>query len=134
MRKMFSLNFETAYHVARPVFLHMQQEAIPGRIILVGARPALLAGAGKDMLAYGLSKSLLFKLAEYLNAEGKAKNIVTSVIVPSTIDTPTNRKEMPQADFSAWVTAEEIAETMAFITSAKGSTLREPVFKIYGRS
>ena len=134
LKKMFSLNFETAFNVARPVFLHMQKESIAGRIILVGARPALIPSAGKGLVAYGLSKSLLFKLAEYLNAEGSAQNIVTSVIVPSTIDTPENRKGMPNADFAAWVTPEAIAETMSFIVSSKSSPLRDPVFKLYGKS
>jgi NAD(P)-dependent dehydrogenase (short-subunit alcohol dehydrogenase family) len=134
LKKMYTLNFETAYHVARPVFLQMEKQESGGRIILVGARPALIASAGKNLLAYGLSKSLLFKLAEYLNEEGSAKNIVTSVIVPSTIDTPVNRKEMPKADFSKWVKPEEIAETTAFIVSSASSVLREPIFKVYGKS
>src|SRR5688572_6957120 len=42
LKKMFTLNFDTAYNVARPVFLHMQKESVPGRIVLVGARPALV--------------------------------------------------------------------------------------------
>jgi hypothetical protein len=41
---------------------------------------------------------------------------------------------MPNADFAAWVKTEEIAQTMAFITSASSSALREPIFKVYGRS
>ena len=105
-----------------------------GRIVLVGAKPALNANQGKDMIAYGLSKSLLFKLAEYLNAEGDANNVVTSVVIPGTIDTPQNRASMPDADFRNWVQPEVIAETMAFICSEDGMALRQPVFKVYGKS
>jgi NAD(P)-dependent dehydrogenase (short-subunit alcohol dehydrogenase family) len=134
LKKMYAVNFETAYYTARPVFLQMLKQTTGGRIILVGARPALKAQDGKKFLAYALSKSLLFKLAEFLNVEGASKNVTTSVIVPSTIDTPVNRQSMPSANFSDWVKPEEIAEIMAFITSANGSALRDSVFKIYGNA
>jgi NAD(P)-dependent dehydrogenase (short-subunit alcohol dehydrogenase family) len=134
LRNMYSLNFETAYYVARPLFLQMLNQPGGGRIVLVGSRPALVASQGKGTLAYSLSKSLLFKLAEYLNAEGSAKNVVTAVVAPSTIDTPVNRKSMPNADFATWVKPEEIAEIMTFISSAKASVLRDPVFKVYGKA
>lgn len=131
LKKMFSLNFETAYFCARPLFNQMQKQN-GGRIVLIGSRPALIASAGKGVLAYALSKSLLFKLAEMLNAEGAANNVITSVVVPSTIDTPQNREAMPNADFSKWVTPEAIAEVIDFAVS--NPTLREPVLKVYGKS
>jgi NAD(P)-dependent dehydrogenase (short-subunit alcohol dehydrogenase family) len=133
LRKMYSLNFETAYFAIRPIFSQMLNQQQGGRLIVVGARPALGHG-GKDVLAYALSKSLLFRLAEYLNAEGAEKNVVTSVVVPGIIDTPANRHAMPDSVFSNWVTPEAIAEAMHFIASAQGSALREPVIKLYGNS
>jgi len=66
-----------------------------GRLVYIGSRPALDAKSGKDVLAYALSKSLLFKLAEFLNEEAKGKNITATVVVPSTLDTPLNRQNMP---------------------------------------
>lgn len=134
LKKMYALNFETAYFAARPVFLQMLKQSSGGRIILVGARPALNSADGKNLLAYALSKSLLFKLADFLNAEGKSGNVVTSVVVPSIIDTPVNRQAMPSANFSDWVKPEDIAQVMAFITSATGNALRDSVFKIYGNA
>jgi len=133
LKKMFSLNFETAYYMARPLFQHMLQNDY-GRIVFVGARPALQPEAGKDMIAYALSKTLLFKLADMLNKEAKDKNVVASVIVPSTIDTPPNRENMPRANPDNWVKAEQIADVLEFICSEKGLPLREPVYKIYNRS
>ena len=132
--KMYSLNFETAYLVARPVFSQMTKQSNGGRIVFIGARPALNAKDGRAMLAYSLSKSLIFKLSEYLNAEGVDKNVVTSVVVPSTLDTPVNRKAMPKADFSSWVTAEAVAEILEFITSSKADSIRNPVYKVYGNA
>ena len=132
LKKMYSQNFETAYFVARPVFSQMSKQASGGRIIFIGARPAMLAKDGKSSLAYALSKSLIFKLADFLNAEGSGKNVLCSVIVPSTIDTPVNRAAMPAADFSSWVKPEAIAEVMSFVASDAAGTLRDTVLKVYG--
>ena len=133
IKEMISLNFDTAYHAARPVFEHMLQNGY-GRIVFVGARPALKSEDGKNMIAYALSKSLLFKLAEILNETARGKNIVASVIVPSTIDTPANRTSIPKADPANWVSKEQIAETLSFICSDKGMALRESVFKLYNNA
>ena len=130
IQKMITLNFNTAYFVVRPVFQHMVKLG-SGRIILIGARPALKATDGKRNVAYALSKTLVFKLAELLNAEASGKDIVASVIVPSTIDTPENRSAMPDADFSKWVKPEDIAEAMYYLVTEKGRALREPVLKMY---
>ena len=132
LRQMFSLNFETAYFVARPVFLQMQKQTQGGRIVLIGAKPGLQPETGTKFLAYTLSKSLLFRLAEILNAEGQDNNIVTSVIVPSTIDTPANRTQMPSADFSTWIRPEEIAATIEFLTSPLADRITSPVVKFFG--
>ena len=131
---MFAVNFDTAYFVARPVFDHMLTQSKGGRLIFVGSRPALQPKDGKNSVAYSLSKSLIFKLADILNAEGASKNVTASVIVPSTIDTEANRKAMPDNDFGTWVKPEEIAEAMAFLCSERGMSLRETVMKIYGRA
>jgi NAD(P)-dependent dehydrogenase (short-subunit alcohol dehydrogenase family) len=134
LKKMFSLNFDTAYFVARPLFQQMIKQEAGGRIIFVGARPALRPKDANKSLAYALSKSLIFKLAESLNAAGSDKNVTTSVVVPSTIDTPVNRQAMPNADFKAWVKAEDIAAAMVQLCSSETAAWRETVVKIYNRS
>jgi NAD(P)-dependent dehydrogenase (short-subunit alcohol dehydrogenase family) len=134
IQKMFSLNFETAYHVARPVFMQMMKQSNGGRMVLIGSRPSLVATEGKSKLAYALSKSLIFQLAEYLNAEGAPHNVTATVIAPSTIDTPENRKSMPKANSADWVKPEEIADIMYFACSDKGNPLRQTVLKVYGNS
>lgn len=129
--KQYKLNFETAYNVARPVFVQMMQQG-HGRIFLIGARPGLNMKNSKGMTAYGLAKSLIFRLAELMNEEARGTQVVTSVIVPSTIDTPQNRKSMPDADFSQWVSPDDIAKAIYFYCSPAGNAIREPVVKIYG--
>ena len=133
LRKMIALNFETAYFTARPLFRHMLENGY-GRVVFMGARPALQPSQGKGALAYALSKSLLFELAELLNATAKGKNVVAAVVAPSTIDTPVNRQDMPDADPAAWVKPEQIAGLLEFICSEKGDAIREPVYKIYNNS
>jgi len=129
----YKLNFETAYNVARPVFIQMLQQK-SGRIFLTGSKPGLNSANSKGMVAYGLGKSLIFRLAEMMNDEAKGHDVVTSVVVPSTIDTPQNRKSMPDADFSKWVTPEAIASIIHYHCTAEAAMLREPVIKVYGNA
>ena len=131
--KQYKLNFETAYNVARPVFVQMMKQN-SGRIFIIGSKPGLSSVNSKGMVAYGLAKSLIFRLAELMNAEAKGTNVVVSVIVPSTIDTSQNRKSMPDADPAKWVKPEEIADVIYFYCTDAAAVLREPVIKVYNNS
>jgi NAD(P)-dependent dehydrogenase (short-subunit alcohol dehydrogenase family) len=133
IKKQIALNFETAYNITHPLYKHMLQNGY-GRLVFIGARPALQAVDGKNLVAYALSKSLLFKLAEFINKDAKGKNITATVVAPSTIDTPVNRKSMPDADPNNWVKAEDLAEILEFICSDKASTLRETLLKVYNNA
>ena len=133
IEKQYKLNFETAYNVARPVFVEMMKQN-NGRIFIIGSKPGLDARNGKGMVAYGLAKSLIFRLAELMNQEAKGKDVVTSVVVPSTIDTPPNRKSMPDADFNNWVKPEAIAGVIYWHCTDEAAILREPVLKVYNKA
>jgi NAD(P)-dependent dehydrogenase (short-subunit alcohol dehydrogenase family) len=131
--KQYKLNFETAYNIARPSFVQMMKQN-SGRIFLIGSKPGLSAKDGRGMLAYGLGKSLIFRLTELMNDEAKGYNVVTSVVVPSTIDTTGNRKAMPDAKFENWVKVESIADAIWFYCMDEASALREPVIKVYNNA
>jgi NAD(P)-dependent dehydrogenase (short-subunit alcohol dehydrogenase family) len=131
--KQYKLNFETAYNVARPAFVQMMKQN-SGRIFIIGSRPGLAAWHGNGMVAYGLAKSLIVRLAELMNIEAKGHNVVTSVVVPSTIDTPQNRKAMPDANFSNWVKPEDIASVIHYHCTDEAAALRETVIKVYGNT
>ena len=131
--KQIKLNFETAYNVARPVLAQMIKQN-SGRIFMIGSRPGADMKNSKGMVAYGLAKSLIFRLSELMNDEAKGYNVVTNVIVPSTIDTPQNRQSMPDADFNKWVKAEAIADVIYFYCTGEAAILREPIIKVYGDS
>ena len=131
--KQYQLNFETALNIARPVFTQMLNQN-NGRIFLIGSQAGLNPSKSKGAVGYGLSKSLIFRLGEIMNAEAKKKNVVVSVIVPSIIDTPQNRESMPGEDFSNWVSTSQIADVIYFYSSDEGSVIREPVIKVYNNS
>jgi len=131
--RQYKLNAETAYHVARPVFLQMMKQG-SGRIFMIGSKPGIDMRNSKGMVAYGMAKSLIFRLAELMNEEAKGTNVVVAVVVPSTIDTPQNRKAMPDADYSKWVSPDAIASVIHFHCTVEAAPLRETVIKLYGNS
>lgn len=123
MKKMYSLNFETAWFVARPLFRHMLQNGF-GRLVFMGARTALKPELGKGAIAYALTKSMLFNLADLLNASAKGKNVLASVLAPGTIDTPLNHQSMPDADSGGWITPAQLADILELICSGKELSLK----------
>ena len=131
--KQIALNFKTAYFVVRSLITHFEARG-GGQFVLIGARPALDPEAGKDLVAYALSKALVMHLAKLINAFGYGKGIHATVLVPSTIDTPANRQAMPDADASRWVKSEDIAETIGFVLSDTGSVLRDSILKVYNEA
>ena len=131
--KQYKLNFETAYNAARPIFIQMLKQT-RGRIFIIGSRPGLDARHSRGMVAYGLGQSLIFRLAELMNDEAKGTDVITSVVIPSTIDTPQNRKAMPDADPAKWVKPEAIADIIHFYCTDTASVLREPLIKVYNNS
>ena len=102
------LNFDTAYRVAAPLFSHMKGKGT-GTLFLVGSQAGMSSEKNVGVTAYGLAKSLLFRLADLMNIEAKGTDVKVFVVVPFIIDTPANRASMPDADRSAWQTPEQIA-------------------------
>jgi NAD(P)-dependent dehydrogenase (short-subunit alcohol dehydrogenase family) len=112
VEKMLTLNFKTAYTIIRPIYEHMQSSG-GGNIIVIGAKSAHQLESGSFAIAYTLSKAMLLNLAEILNADRDKSKVTIHVIVPGTIDTIDNRKAMPGADLSKWVTPETLANKIA---------------------
>jgi NAD(P)-dependent dehydrogenase (short-subunit alcohol dehydrogenase family) len=116
LKRMIALNFETAYHVARPLLSHFLRKG-KGKVVFIGARAALDTVAGMNFVAYGLSKSLLFKFADYLNA--LSTRVTAHVMLFTALDTPQNRVAMPKADVSKWVSPERVANVMLRLSEAE---------------
>jgi NAD(P)-dependent dehydrogenase (short-subunit alcohol dehydrogenase family) len=127
--RMYALNVTTALNASRAALPHLAGSA-SGRIVNVGAMGALQAGSG--MGAYAASKSGVHRLTEALAAEWKGK-ITVNAVLPSTIDTPANRASMPRADFAKWVTPQELAEVILFLTSDAASAITGALIPVNGR-
>jgi NAD(P)-dependent dehydrogenase (short-subunit alcohol dehydrogenase family) len=103
-----------------------------GRIVNVAAKPALIPTAG--LCAYAASKAAVASLTVSLSEELAAERIWVNAVVPSTMDTPANRKAMPKADFARWPKVEEVAATIAFLSSPQNTVTHGALAPVYGRS
>lgn len=129
--RILSLNLKTAYLLSRAVMPQMRAQK-NGKIIHVSARAALSAGAG--MAPYSAAKAAVIRLTEGLAAELKDDGIIVNCVLPGTIDTPQNRKYMPNADHSRWVAPEAIADVIMFLASDAGRAVSGAALPVYGRS
>jgi NAD(P)-dependent dehydrogenase (short-subunit alcohol dehydrogenase family) len=102
-----------------------------GRIINLGAAGAEHPVAGLG--GYAAAKAGVAKLTESLAQEFKDRGVTVNAILPSTIDTPRNRRDMPDADFSRWVPAESVAKLMAFLLSDAAAAITGALIPIKGR-
>lgn len=128
-QRLYAINVMTALNASRAAIPHLVK-AGAGRIINIGAMGALQAAAG--MGPYAASKAGVHRLTEALAAELKGK-VTVNAVLPSTIDTPANRRDMPQADFSKWVTGEELANVILFLASDAASAMTGALLPVAGR-
>ena len=124
IHQQININFATAYAITKPLWNYFLDQK-KGRIVFVGSQLPLQPEKGINAIAYSLSKSLLFAFSELLNKQAKGLDVVSTIVAPSTIDTPPNRKYMPEADFNKWVKTEELAELFEFIIQS--NVLRDPI-------
>jgi len=127
---MFDVNVKTALNASKAVLAHVSARGA-GRIVNIGAMAALKAGTG--MGAYTASKSAVMRLTEALADELKDKGVTVNAILPSIIDTPQNRADMPKADFARWVTPEQIAGVIAFLLSQDAQCITGALVPVAGR-
>jgi NAD(P)-dependent dehydrogenase (short-subunit alcohol dehydrogenase family) len=126
---MYALNVLTALNASQLAIPHLTA-ASAGRIVNVGAMGALQAGAG--MGPYAASKAAVHRLTEALAAEWKGR-ITVNAVLPSTIDTAANRASMPKADFTKWVTPQELADVILFLISDAASAVTGALLPVSGR-
>lgn len=126
---MYGLNLRTAVAACRAALPHLPDGH--GRIVNVGANGAVKAGAG--MGAYAASKAGVFKLTEALAEEMKDRGITVNAVLPSIIDTPANRADMPKADFGKWVTPRQLGEVIVFLLSDKAAAVTGALLPVSGR-
>ena len=86
------------------------------------------------MGAYAASKAGVHSLTQALSEELKGDGVTVNAVLPSIIDTPTNRAAMPKADHAAWPKVAEVAATICFLASPRNAVTRGAVVPVYGRA
>lgn len=128
---LMDLNARTVLNAARAVIPHMWQQQ-HGKVINIAARAAL--SGSKGMGAYVASKSAVMRLTESMAAELKERGINVNCILPGTIDTPANRRAMPDAAHEKWVPPAAIADVILFLASDAARALHGACIPVYGLS
>ncbi len=128
---MMDLNARSVFLASRAVLPQMIAQG-QGRIVSVAARAA--AQPKGRMAPYCASKAAVVTLTESLAAEHKHSGINVNCILPGTIDTPQNRKDMPDADFSKWVPPQALADVIAFLASDGARCVTGAAIPVYGQS
>lgn len=131
--------FDALYDVNVRSVVNMVRVVVPamlaagrGSIINVAAMAAQ-KGIG-NMGAYCASKAVVVRLTEAMAAELGGRNIRVNCVLPSTLDTPQNRAEMPDADASAWVAPADLAQAIVFLASPAARAVNGAAIPITGRA
>ena len=130
---MMNVNLKSAFLCSKAALPHMMKQNY-GKIISVSSRTAAEKRYRIKDGAYAVSKAGIIVLTEIIAEEVKKYDINVNCILPSTIDTPDNRRDFPNADFSKWVKPEQIAEVILFLVSDESKTISGASIPVYGKA
>ncbi len=128
---LFDLNTRSLLHAVRAVVPGMLA-AGGGKIVSIAANSALKGVA--NMGAYCASKDVVIRITEAMAAELRDSNINVNCVLPSIIDTPQNRADMPNADPARWVAPEALADVIVFLASDGARAIHGAALPVVGRS
>ena len=128
--RMFTINLRTAVNASEAALPHLLKGS-QSAIVNVGALAAAKAGIG--MGAYAASKAGVARLTEAMAEEFKDRGLRVNAVLPSVLDTPTNRADMPDADASRWVAPEALAAVIAFLLSGDARAINGACVPVNGR-
>lgn len=128
--RMHALNVTTALNASRAALSHLKGSP-EGRIVNVGSAAAIKAGAG--MGAYGAAKAGVHALTQALAEELKDTSVTVNAVLPSIIDTPANRQDMPNADPAQWVAPTDLAAVILFLASPASRAMTGALVPVTGR-
>jgi NAD(P)-dependent dehydrogenase (short-subunit alcohol dehydrogenase family) len=132
-RTVMGANLETARRSIRALLPSMVA-ARRGSIVVIGSRAAVQPWTSAGSAAYAASKAAAVALAQAVAAEVLASGVRVNAVLPSTMDTPANRVEMPKADASKWVSLESVAGVVAFLLSDAARDVSGAALPVYGRA
>ena len=127
--RMYAMNLKTALNACKAALPYLLESGA-GRIVNVGAQSALHAASGFG--PYAASKSAVHRLTESLADELKLKGVTVNAVLPSIIDTPMNRRDMPKADFSRWVAPADLAAVILFLASDEAKAVTGALIPVSG--
>jgi NAD(P)-dependent dehydrogenase (short-subunit alcohol dehydrogenase family) len=129
--QMLALNLRSGYALSRAAARAMLKQG-RGAIVNVAAKAAFDHAAGAA--AYAASKAAAVAMLDSLAADLKGSGVRVNSILPSIIDTETNRKAMPNADFAKWPKPEDIARVILFLCSEDARVIHGAAIPVYGDS
>jgi NAD(P)-dependent dehydrogenase (short-subunit alcohol dehydrogenase family) len=129
--QMQNLNLSSAFYVLRAAIPHLRKSG-KGRVVAIGSLAALEPHAGIG--AYVTFKSALVSLVRTVALENRDAGLTANVILPDTMDTPGNRKAMPNADPSKWVATQDVAELALWLSDDRAAQTTGTVFPIAAKS
>ncbi|MEH6757223.1 MAG: SDR family NAD(P)-dependent oxidoreductase [Parasphingorhabdus sp.] len=127
--RMYAMNVQTAVNGCAAALPYLRKDG--GAIVNIAANGAVRADTG--MAAYAASKSGVMRLTEALAKEELHNGIRVNAVMPSIIDTPANRKDMPDAKFSDWVSTKSLADVIGFLLSDKANAVTGACLPVTGR-
>jgi NAD(P)-dependent dehydrogenase (short-subunit alcohol dehydrogenase family) len=130
---MMTANLETA-HAAMRALLGGMVARKKGSIVVIGSRAAVRPWTSANASAYAASKAAVVALAEAAAAEVLDLGVRINAVLPSTLDTPANRRAMPSADPAKWVSLESAAAVVAFLLSEAARDVSGAALPLYGRA
>ncbi|HMK28837.1 MAG TPA: SDR family NAD(P)-dependent oxidoreductase [Terriglobales bacterium] len=128
-QRMLDLNLNALFFMLRAAIPPLLKTG-NGRVIAVGSRAAIDPGPGVG--AYAASKAAMVSLIKTVAHEHKAAGLRANVVLPGTIDTPANRRDMPGADVSKWVRPESIADLILWLAGDAGKDVNGAAIPVYG--
>src|SRR5882672_1268995 len=134
VQQQMSMNFFSCALSCRAAVANFRKAGKGGKIVNISARPALNPRQGASMTAYTSSKAAVAAFTVALAEELKGENISLIALAPSTIDTPTNRKDMPKADHASWVKPASIAELIVAHLGLGDPITSGAVIPVYGKA
>lgn len=127
--RLYAMNVRSALLASQAMLPLLIQAG--GAIVNISANASARADMG--MGAYAASKSGVSRLTEALAAELKDKGVRVNAVLPSVIDTPANRRDMPEAEFDRWVAPDALADVIAFLLSDAARAVTGALLPVVGR-
>jgi NAD(P)-dependent dehydrogenase (short-subunit alcohol dehydrogenase family) len=128
-KNLFDLNLNTTFLVCKYALRVMRQHGY-GRIITVGSRAAIQPAA--ELAAYSAVKAGVVAFTSAIAQENRDMDITANCVLPSVIDTPTNRQAMGNEQADKWVKPESLAEVICFLASDAARDIRGAAIPVYG--